>query len=59
MSFAKTLSRDEMKQVKAGYRGSNTNCIICPNKENKCKEYDGSVPDEGCSWGTCFCDDPV
>lgn len=55
MTFVKTLSRDEMKNVTAG---NGTNCIICPD-EQWCTSYmPGKIVPEGCSWGECLCDDP-
>lgn len=64
MSFAKTLSRDEMKNVIAG----DTNCVICWNEggsgpaEMIYREYGGADPTDKCrsagpydsgSWGEC------
>ena len=55
MNTIQLLSRSEMKEVKGGnIRGgcSTTNCWIC-DTGNQCKEFDHSLPPEGCTWGIC------
>lgn len=63
MTFAKTLSRDEMKNVMAGGSGdcSTTNCWMCPTGGFHCTTpSEGSLPDDSCSWGICSeCCDPI
>jgi hypothetical protein len=50
LNEGQVLGREEMKKIMAG----STNCIICPSG-HECKEFDGSAPPSGCSWGECDC----
>lgn len=43
------LSRKEMKLIKGG----SANCQLCDDGRMIYKDFDGSDPEDGCSWGTC------
>jgi len=42
----------DMKKIMAG-SGSSTNCQLCENGDIIYRDYDGSEPEDGCSWSTC------
>lgn len=42
------LNRNEMKKIVGG-----TNCQLCEDGSMNYKEFDGSEPEDGCSWGLC------
>lgn len=52
LKTGQVLGRNDMKKIMAG-SGSSTNCQLCENGDIIYRDYDGSEPEDGCSWSTC------